>query len=89
MIYAWLVITGLAGYTISRFNRFFEVDQLIYPKGAAIGTYKTTTCYTIPVNVPVRDTLCGGIPAPCLPDSCNSIIPLGKTIEDGFSSSKQ
>jgi hypothetical protein len=88
-IYMWLLITGLTGYTIHRFNRFFDVDQLVIPKGAAIGKYNTIPCYTIPVNVPAGDTLCGAIPAPCVLDSCNSIIPLGKTIENGFSPSKK
>ncbi len=88
ILWAWLIFTGVTVYTGYRFMRFFETNQLIYPAGAPVGNYRTIRCSGIPFNVPLVDTLCKGIPAPCMVDSCTRIQPLGNTIEAGFSSSK-
>jgi len=84
IVVCWIILSGITGYTLYRFNRFFEPDQVFYPKGVELGDYKMVNCQNVTLYVPLLDSICGSIPAPCMVDSCNRVIPIGDVTTDGF-----
>ena len=79
-----LIIVSAAAYTIYRLAKFSNVSEIVSPAGTGKSDFITSNCRGISLHYPLRDSLCGGIPVPCVPDSCAGVKPAGSSVNDGF-----
>lgn len=79
-----LLCSAVIAYTTYRFYRYTEPEQILVPAGVKTGSYEKIACGNIMVNVPLKDSLCGAIPAPCSIGPCR-FTPLGDQLTDGLS----
>jgi hypothetical protein len=70
-------------YTGYRFINFFRPAQTIVPLGIPQSEYRSFYCGSIRINTPVTDEF-GAIPVPCTDLRCDSFIPRGDQVEEGF-----
>ena len=80
----WLLLLIIAGYAAYRVIVFLKPAEIIFPLGIEKTSYREFTYDSIKMNM-VKDSVdCGITPLPCVYDSCESFIPRGKVITDGF-----
>jgi hypothetical protein len=76
--------TLLGAYTLYRFSNFFLPGQVFKPAGIEYLSFETIECNGIKIQFALNRQACGAIPIPCITESCDSFIPRGDKITNGF-----
>lgn len=71
-------------YTAYRFKNFFSGTQWLKPNGIEKLEYSSLNCNGMMINIPAPGKDLGNIPVPCTNSDCESFVPRGEKITDGF-----
>jgi hypothetical protein len=84
-----LVSLAIGLYDVYRFKNFFSIQQLVQPLGVKKVSVKTIQCNGFDFRVPGPENQCGANDIPCIYENCNSFVPRGSKITDGFRSANK
>jgi hypothetical protein len=71
-------------YTAYRFKNFFSGSQWLKPTGIKKTDYSILNCNGMMINIPTPGKDLGNIPVPCTNQDCETFVPRGENITDGF-----
>ena len=85
-VLAVFLFAGIILYTGYRFAVFFKPAQIIRPLGIDNFRYEEFDYNNIKMNIRSVEGQEKYLPLPVVPDKCQTFVPRGNTIEDGFKS---
>jgi len=74
----------ISAYSFYRISNFFLQGQLLQPVGIEYLPSKTIECNGFKIQLALNREACGAITIPCIIESCESFIPRGDKIVNGF-----
>jgi len=84
VVLLWLLSLPVLGYSAYRLVHFFSPRQLIFSMGVQQTAYTIAECNGIKYSIPQKGEDCGNLPLPCIYEHCESILPRGNKLSDGF-----
>ena len=79
-----LLLLTITGYSAFRFYRYFDLINMWRPYGISASPLKAIECQGMQIYLPLDPSGCGNAPVPCANNACETFLPRGTTIAEGF-----